>query len=363
MTQNGDNNNVNIFKHVQNDSFQCFNSNNLYIEKDIKENNISQINRKLCSKRNFTKKSRKINTLTYLQIDKVIKILKCKKKYIKHIKKMKYMNNFQNFKKLKKLQKFHNASFELKINKINKNIRRLNKLKKRKNHSINITPVTSIEWLNNSYTFDFINNSIQSTSYPWKNKCDATIRNHLHLHNVIIDKNNKTYFMKNLVENRIVRNIISKQKKCQSLYKNKQNVYFCYKNNFSLLKSSILKFICCIKTLKKMFNAFTNSTYNTKFILFLISYMNKMLIKNKKLKFVKLFLIQTAIEAFRYARIFNQQDSFYPCLQHFRKIKKRLINKYKIGHNKNLLREFFFLFNFIKKELYNSWPYMFKIKN
>ncbi|CRG97532.1 telomerase reverse transcriptase, putative [Plasmodium gallinaceum] len=285
--------------------------------------------------KNIKKKKKK---LTSFEIDRVIKLLKKKKK--------------KNFKR----KMLHNKKL-----KINKDIRRLKKLKNMiKNQRIG--SVVSLEWLNNSYTFDLLNNSVHSTTYPWKNKSDATIRNHLHLNNIIVDKNNKNTFMKNLVENRIVRNIISKQKKYKTLYKNKQNIYFCYKKNFILLKTSILKFICSIKTLKHMFNAFYNSNYNTKFILYLISYMKRSLIKNRKLKFVKLFLIETAIESFQYANIYMSNNSLYPCLKLLKKIKNRLISKCKTRYKKYHLRQYHNLFNLIKRELFNSWPYMFKIK-
>ncbi|CRH02392.1 telomerase reverse transcriptase, putative [Plasmodium relictum] len=313
---------------------------NTYIINNIKRKYLNIYNHthkvQNVKKKNIRKKNKK-KKLTSTEIDKVIKNLSKKKKKLK--------KNLDNTKKLK----------------INKDIKRLKKLKKMiKNQKI--FSVDSLEWLNNSYTFDLLNNSIHSTSYPWKNKSDATIRNHLHLNNILLDKNNTNTFMKNLVENRIVRDIISKQKKYRKLYKNKQNIYFCYKKNFILLKTSILKFICSIKTLKHMFNAFYNANYNTRFILYLITYMKRSLMKNKKLKFVKLFLIETAIESFQYAKIYMSNNSLYPCLKLLRKIKRRLLNKYKTRYKKYLLRQYHNLFNMIKRELFNYWPYMFKIK-
>ncbi|SCN62756.1 telomerase reverse transcriptase, putative [Plasmodium chabaudi chabaudi] len=304
-------------------------------------------NIKTIAKTQQSKRKKKFPKLTIGQIKKVIKMLCIKKAKLKG----------------KSPEKHH---------KIQKYIKRLKKLKKKKtkkvekgigerNYINEAQSIRSIEWLNNSYICDFVNNSIHSISYPWKNKNDATIRNHIHLNNAIGEKCNKISFMKVLVENRIMRNAISKQKKYISLYKNKQNVYFCYKNNFILLKTSILKFICSIKTLKNMFNTFYNPIYNTKFILHLISYMKKCLIKNKNLKFVKLFLIETAIETLQYAKVFHPNHSMFRCLKVLKKIKKRLINKYK-KIKKKLLIQYRNIFNVIRRELFNSWPSMFKLR-
>ncbi|KEG04322.1 telomerase reverse transcriptase, putative [Plasmodium vinckei vinckei] len=319
--------------------------------KEVGNENIKTIENTQNSKRKEDKlklRKKKYPKLTICQIKKVIKML-C-------IKKAKLKGNSP--------EKHH---------KIQKYIKRLEKLKKQKTKKIekgigetnyinDAQSIRSIEWLNNSYIFDFVNNSIHSISYPWKNKNDATIRNHIHLNNVIGEKCSKISFMKILVENRIMRNVISKQKKYISLYKNKQNVYFCYKNNFILLKTSILKFICSIKTLKHMFNTFYNPIYNTKFILHLISYMKKCLIKNKNLKFVKLFLIETAIETLQYAKVFHPNHSMFRCLNVLKKIKKRLINKYKKIKKKKLLIQYRNIFNVIRRELFNSWPPMFKLR-
>ncbi|SCM13296.1 telomerase reverse transcriptase, putative [Plasmodium chabaudi adami] len=317
------------------------------IKRDIHPKEIGNENIKTIAKTQQSKRKKKSPNLTIGQIKKVIKMLCIKKAKLKG----------------KSPEKHH---------KIKKYIKRLKKLKKKKtkkvekgigerNYINEAQSIRSIEWLNNSYICDFVNNSIHSISYPWKNKNDATIRNHIHLNNAIGEKCNKISFMKVLVENRIMRNAISKQKKYISLYKNKQNVYFCYKNNFILLKTSILKFICSIKTLKNMFNTFYNPIYNTKFILHLISYMKKCLIKNKNLKFVKLFLIETAIETLQYAKVFHPNHSMFRCLKVLKKIKKRLINKYK-KIKKKLLIQYRNIFNVIRRELYNSWPSMFKLR-
>ncbi|ANQ09385.1 Uncharacterized protein PCOAH_00038630 [Plasmodium coatneyi] len=224
----------------------------------------------------------------------------------------------------------------------------------------------SIEWLNNSYTFDFHNNCVHSISSQWKNKQDATIRNHLHLTNSIGEKNSPINYMKFLVESRIMRNVISKLKKNKMIYRNKQNTYFAYKNNFILLKSSILKFVCSIKSLKKMFNAFYNDGYNTKFVFHLISYLRKSLIKNRKIKFVKLFLVDTAMEALRYARVFNESSPLFPCLMRLQIVRRRLLNRYKRTHKRRYKRDhlvqYYGLFGLLREELRKTWPYMFKIR-
>ncbi|KJP90010.1 hypothetical protein AK88_00179 [Plasmodium fragile] len=223
--------------------------------------------------------------------------------------------------------------------------------------------VMPIDWLNNSYTFDFINNCVHSTSCQWKNKQDATIRNHLHLNNVIAEKNSSINYMKFLVESKIIRNVISKMKKNTMIYRNKQNAYFAYKNNFILLKSSILKFVCSIKSLKRMFHAFYNDCYNTRFVFYLISYLRKSLIKNRKIKFVKLFLVDTAMEALRYARVFNASSPLFPCLRRLRIVRTRLINRYKRRKKRVHLTQYYGLFGLIRDELRTTWPYMFKIRD
>ncbi|CXJ13499.1 telomerase reverse transcriptase [Plasmodium berghei] len=299
-------------------------------------------------KRKLKLRKNKYSKLTICQIKKVIKTLCIKKVKLKEKSPEKGHKIQKHIKRLKKLKK-------LKIKKMEREVGETNYINAARS-------IRSIEWLNNSYIFDFVNNSIHSISYPWKNKNDATIRNHIHLNNIIGEKCSKISFMKFLVENRIMRNVISKQKKYISLYKNKQNVYFCYKNNFILLKTSILKFICSIKTLKHMFNTFYNPIYNTKFILHLISYMKKCLIKNKNLKFVKLFLIETAIESLQYAKVFHPNHFMFRCLKVLKKIKKRLINKYKKIKKKKLLIQYRNMFNVIKRELFNSWPCMFKLR-
>ncbi|CAA9990748.1 telomerase reverse transcriptase, putative [Plasmodium knowlesi strain H] len=281
---------------------------------------------------------------------------------------------------LEKRKRFRGKSSSTGRQKIKKYLKRLSRLLRLKRqmrrseksscvnryYGIHPRTVMSIEWLNNTYTFDFANNCVHSISSQWKNKQDATIRNHLHLTNGIGEKSSPINYMKFLVEGRIMRNVISKMKKNKMIYKNKQNIYFAYKNNFILLKSSILKFICSIKSLKKMFNAFYNDGYNTKFIFHLISYLRKSLIKNRKIKFVKLFLVDTAMEALRYARVFNSSSPLFPCLRRLRTVRRRLINRYKRRNmrtnRRDHLVQYYGLFGLLREELRNTWPYMFKIR-